>query len=257
MSEISQGRFKSRRVRLIIAVVVLMGIGAAGIGYYYYYQGEHYIKTEDARVAGDLMAITPEFAGKIISWNVEAGDAVKAGQTLGMLDTSTAAGSLAASLATVPGIMASLTEKANIVTPITGTVIQSNAKVGQMASQAMPLAVVADLGRVYISANIDETRFHRLHPGDSVIIKVDAFPNKVYQGRVDSIGQATASTFSILPTQNTSGNYTKVVQRIPVKINLEGNITERLLPGMNAYVKIILQKQGQPVPPTRQGGGLQ
>jgi multidrug resistance efflux pump len=244
------------RCLILMTVIALIIVVGAGIGYYYYYQGKHYVTTDDARVAGDLVNITPEFAGKITSWNVEVGDEVKAGQILGMLDTSTVASSVASSLATVPGMMASLAEKANIITPLTGPVIQANVKVGQMTAQTTVLATVADLERLYISANIQETKFQSLQLGDPVNINIDAFPNKTFQGRLANIGQATSSTFSLLPSLNTNGNYTKVVQRIPVKITLQGVITEKLLPGMNANIKIFLQKQNQPVESAeKQGGG--
>jgi multidrug resistance efflux pump len=90
---------------------------------------------------------------------------------------------------------------------------------------------------------VEETELHKVKAGQFVEFTVDAFPNVYFTGQVSSLGDATVSTFSLLPSQNTGGNFTKVVQRIPVKISIKDFQGCRLLPGMNAIVKIHI-KQG-------------
>ena len=72
-------------------------------------------------------------------------------------------------------------------------------------------------------------------------INVDAYPDKIFSGTVESIGQATNSTFSLLPSQNSSGSYTKVTQLIPIRININEAKGVTLMPGMNAFVKIYIR----------------
>ena len=230
----------SRRL-IVILVLVLALVGAGGIASYYYYEGTSYVTTEDARVAADLYTVAPEVMGRVVSWNAEVGARVTAGDVLGTLDVTAAAQSAGASVAGNPHLLALLGEKARIVSPASGTVIQSTAKVGQFVSPGQPLATIADLAHPYVSANISETRFRLVKLGAPVTITVDALPGTVLHGRVDQLGQATASTFSLIPAQTTSGSYTKVVQRIPVRIALVGSAPDGLVPGMNAVVRISLR----------------
>jgi len=231
-----------KRRLIIILVLIISVLGAAGIAGYYYYQGITYAITEDARVAADTVTITPEIPGKLISWNVKEGDEVRAGQVLGRQDLEAALTSAAVNpqaMGVSAGVMAS---KAEIRSPISGRVIQSKAVVGQMAAPGIPLAVVADTGNLYISANIKETSIERVRPGQVVDIRIDAYPGRKFSGRVESIGQATTSVFSLMPAQNASGNFTKVTQVIPVKIQLLDAEGTNLMPGMNVTVRVHLRK---------------
>src|SRR6478735_9364054 len=98
------------------------------------------------------------------------------------------------------------------------------------------LAQTADLSKIYINANIKETDLGDIEEGDSVDITVDGDSGKVFKGHVEAIGRATNSVSSMLPAQNT-GNYTKVTQKVPVKISID-DASDKVLPGMNAEVKI-------------------
>jgi len=100
------------------------------------------------------------------------------------------------------------------------------------------------LNDVWVTANFEETKLASIHPGDSVEISVDAFPDRKIAGTVELIGAAAASQFSLIPPNNASGNFTKVTQRVPVRIALAnrdlGDPGGRsvLLPGMSVEVKI-------------------
>jgi len=110
---------------------------------------------------------------------------------------------------------------------------------GQFASAGQPLAEVADLSRSYITAYVDETHIGDIHAQQGVDVHVDAYPDIQFHGTVQQIVPATASTFSLLPTNNyASGNFTKVSQRVPVIITLDGTQGETLLPNTSASVTI-------------------
>jgi multidrug resistance efflux pump len=222
---------------LAVAVLVILGIVA-----YYSREASLYVKTDDARVASNTVIVTPEITGKILEWRVKEGDKVEAGDLLGRQDLGTAltSGTMSPqSLGPVAGIIA---EKASIKAPISGQVIQSSAVVGQMAAPGIPLAVVADTDSLYVAANIQEGDIARVAAGQETRVTVDAFPGRTFHGRIESIGRATTSTFSILGAQSGGGNYTKVIQVIPVKIALVDQGEARLMIGMNAYVTISIRK---------------
>ncbi len=123
-------------------------------------------------------------------------------------------------------------------------VIRSTAVPGATVAPGQALAYLVDPGQVYITANIEETRIRRVRPGQRVDVRVDAYPGVVLRGRVRSVGLATTSTFALLPAQNVSGNFTKVTQRIPVKIDVMPVPGVRLLPGLNATVTIHVGSEG-------------
>jgi multidrug resistance efflux pump len=91
---------------------------------------------------------------------------------------------------------------------------------------------------LWITGNIDERYYTNVKPGQSVDVYIDAFPGTVLSGRVDKIGQATAGSFSIMPTSNTTANYTKVAQVLPVIVVLDGYKGVALAPGMSATIRI-------------------
>ena len=94
------------------------------------------------------------------------------------------------------------------------------------------LALVPDA--VWVTANFKETQLTLMHPGQPVAIAIDAYPDREFHGRVDSIQAGTGARFSLLPPQNATGNYVKVVQRVPVKIVLDRLPKDLLLaPGMS------------------------
>jgi multidrug resistance efflux pump len=227
----------SRRTIIILAIGVIAA-GALVIAGVYHYEGRHYVSTDDARVAADLVSISPQLTGSILSWQVNEGDLVKAGQVLGRQDLGTALSSGALSPQTMGAVGSVIAEKALLRAPISGQVIKSNAVVGEMASPGMVLAVIADTDHLYVSSNIKEGSVMRVRIGQTVDVTVDAFRGRVFPGRIQNVGRATASTFSLLPAQNSSGNYTKVVQVVPVKIRLLDTSGAQLMVGMNAGVRI-------------------
>jgi membrane fusion protein (multidrug efflux system) len=122
-----------------------------------------------------------------------------------------------------------------IAAPIDGTVGARSLRVGQYVQAGTQLMAVVPLHAVYVVANFKETQLTNVAPGQPVAIAVDAFPGQVVTGHVDSLSPASGLEFALLPPDNATGNFTKIVQRIPVKIVLEANeaLAGRLRAGMS------------------------
>lgn len=128
-----------------------------------------------------------------------------------------------------------------IVAPVAG-VVNKNVEIGMNVQPGQQLLSIVPLEDVWVTANFKETQLRHMRPGQPVEISVDAYGRK-YQGKVDSIAGASGSRFSLLPPENATGNYVKVVQRLPVKIVLDpGSNKDHLLrPGMSVTPKVEVQ----------------
>jgi len=128
-----------------------------------------------------------------------------------------------------------------IKAPADGYVTKKNVMPGNQIQAGQPLMAVVNLDELKVIANYKETELKRIRPGQDVEITVDSYPGKVFKGKVDSIMAGTGVTFSLFPAENATGNYVKVVQRIPVKIVLEpGADKEHLLKvGMSVVPTVI------------------
>jgi len=122
-----------------------------------------------------------------------------------------------------------------IKAPARGVVSRKSVNPGQVVQSGQPLMSIVQTDQVWITANFKETQLNEMRPGQRVILSVDAFGGKKFQGKVDSIAAATGARFSLLPPENATGNFVKVVQRVPVKIVLDtGQDPDNLLrPGMS------------------------
>ena len=112
---------------------------------------------------------------------------------------------------------------------------------GQYLAIGSPICSAVDVEHLYVSANFKETQMHEMAVGQSVDIKIDAFPNQTISGKLSSIGGATGAKFSLLPPDNATGNFVKITQRVPVKILITEypkELTGLLLPGLSAMVDI-------------------
>jgi membrane fusion protein (multidrug efflux system) len=129
-----------------------------------------------------------------------------------------------------------------ILAPVTGIVGKKTVELGQNVSPGEQLMAVVPLDDLWVTANFKETQLSRMKPGQHVRISVDA-DGKTYTGTVVAVGGASGSRFSVLPPENATGNYVKVVQRIPVRINLDAgqNADHRLRPGMSVDPKVYVQ----------------
>jgi membrane fusion protein, multidrug efflux system len=133
--------------------------------------------------------------------------------------------------------------------PFDGVVGNRAVQVGDYVQPTQRLASLVPLVAVYIDANFKETQLSRLKAGQPVSISVDALPGQSFEGRVASLAPASGSVFSLLPPDNATGNFTKIVQRLPVRILLPADVAEQgvLRPGMSVVVKVNT-KPGAPGP---------
>ncbi len=129
---------------------------------------------------------------------------------------------------------------ATITAPISGTVGDRTVRVGQYVQAGTQLMTLVPLSRTYIVANYKETQLTNVHPGQKVEISVDTFPGAIVHGHVQSIAPASGQEFALLPPDNATGNFTKIVQRIPVKISLDASdpLAGELRPGMSVEPSI-------------------
>lgn len=128
-----------------------------------------------------------------------------------------------------------------LVAPVDGIVSKRNIQIGQLVQPGQSLFSLVNDNGLYITANFKETQMDHLRVGEKVDLVVDAFPDKTIYGTVESFSGATGAKFSLLPPDNATGNFVKVVQRVPVRIKLADNSSEfvhRLRPGMSVNVVV-------------------
>ena len=110
---------------------------------------------------------------------------------------------------------------ASVTAPVDGVVSKKSVNVGDTVSAGQPLMAVASTGGLWVTANLKETQITDVRVGQPASLKVDAFPGQTFTGRVISLSPATGATFALIPPDNASGNFTKVVQRVPVRISID------------------------------------
>ncbi len=129
----------------------------------------------------------------------------------------------------------------NITAPTAGRVGHKSVEVGQRVQPGQPLMAIVD-NDCWVVANFKETQLENMQPGKPVEVKLDAFPDHTFSGRVESISPASGAQFALLPPDNATGNFTKIVQRIPVRIVLAPESIKgyesRIVPGMSAEVSV-------------------
>jgi membrane fusion protein (multidrug efflux system) len=128
-----------------------------------------------------------------------------------------------------------------IVAPTAGIITRKSVEVGQNVSVGQNMATLVSLDDIWITANFKETQLEHMRQGQPVTISVDAYGGRKYDGKVTQIGGATGSVLSLFPPENATGNYVKVVQRIPVRIDLtnhDQNSDHLLRPGMSVEPKV-------------------
>ncbi|KON67675.1 HlyD family secretion protein [Peribacillus butanolivorans] len=199
----------------VIGLVVILAV--VGGGAFYYYESTNFIKTDEAKVTGDLYTIVAPASGKLTDWDLKEGDIVSKDNKV-------------AKVATVEGDQ-------TVKTSAPGTVVKTQVLEDQLVQAGQTLAQTINMEELSITANIEENKLKNIEKGDSVDIIIDGDPDTVFEGTLEQIGYATTSVFSVMGNQNSSGNYTKVTQKVPVTISIKAP-SDKVLPGMNAEVKI-------------------
>lgn len=218
-----------RRIMIPILVFVALLAILGGVGYWVY-DGYTYYHTDDAQVSGQVLNISAPAAGTLTSLTATVGETVSAEQVIGTITMppAAAAGPVSAPLTV------------NVTSPIDGTIVQVPAVQGQGVAPGLQLVTVTNLNALTITAYVDESAINNISVNQAVDIHIDAYSDTSFTGHVAQIVQATAGQFSLLPNQDpTSGNFTKVSQRIPVLITLDKN-NKDVVPGMSAEVTVHL-----------------
>lgn len=124
--------------------------------------------------------------------------------------------------------------------PAPGVVGNKNVEIGEYVSAGIRKLALVDLSDVWVTANFKETQLTQVFPGQHAVVEVDAFPDEHLSGVVESLSPASGAEFSLLPPDNATGNFTKIVQRVPVKIILDRDhpLLDRLRPGMSVIARI-------------------
>ena len=307
---------KNRRGFLLRALVVVLVIAGLGWGLWYFLDGRWYEETDDAYVNGNVVQITPQVPGSVVTIGADDGDLVHAGDVLVKLDPADAdvalqqaRANLASTVRKVRGLYSNVSgaqaevavrkvavDKAqadynrrrdlaksgaisaeelshaldaltsaqsalttaqqqlqsnkvlvddtvvashpdvqtaaarlraaylddvrtSIIAPVDGYVAKRSVQLGQRVAPGTPLMAVVPLHEVWIDANFKETQLSSMRIGQPVEIRADVYGGKVsYKGKVESLGVGTGSAFSLLPAQNATGNWIKIVQRVPVRV---------------------------------------
>lgn len=222
-----------RRILIPIFVFIALAAVAGGI-VYWVYDGYMYYRTDDAQVTGQILNISAPAAGTLSTLSVSVGQNVTAGQTIGTITVPPSVTTTSTAATAAPATV-------NLTSPINGTVVQVPAVQGQTVAPGLQLVSLTDLNSLSIIAYVDESSINNVSLNQAVDISIDAYSGTSFSGHVEQIVQATAGQFSLLPNEDpTSGNFTKVGQRIPVIITLDSKNGKDIVPGMSAEVTIHL-----------------
>jgi len=216
-----RGMKRSTRIALLVVLVVAVLL-AAGIGASYFINSRNYVTTDNAQIDGDKISINAPSSGTLIDWRATQGTQVHRDEVVGRIK--------------IQG--AFVQPQQSIRAPGDATVVVDNGVEGAFVPAGTQLAVAYNFNRIFVTARVDETEIDAVHPGQRVDISVDAYPDVAITGTVSEIQGGAAGVFSLFPQANTSGNFQKVTQVIPVKIAISNPSGVALVPGMNVYVKI-------------------
>jgi membrane fusion protein (multidrug efflux system) len=197
-----------------------------------------------SKARADLARVEPLAAQNIVSQ--QQLDAARAAAAAAEAQLAQAQAMLVGADARVAAARASRDQAAlqlsytRIITPSAGVVSKKAVELGQLVQPGQPLMTVVPLADVWVTANLKETETADVTPGDSADITVDAYKGMHVRGHVESLSPATGAKFSLLPPDNATGNFTKVVQRIPVRIHLDSPMDPEhpLRPGMSVVATI-------------------
>lgn len=258
--------------RATVGVAVTCAV--AVVVYWNYYASRH-VSTENAYVEAEILSVNSRMMGYVREVFVEENQPVKKGDILLKLDDSDTKIELMykeakfkkadadfkrartmwshkglsdsdfeLAQATMTGHQAdyegsklklSFTE---VMAPIDGVIAKRSAQPGQFVQPGQSLFVIVPSDEMWVRANFKESQVRFLKSGQNVEMEVDAFPGRAFHGKVDAIYPSTVASLSLLPPENTTGNFTKVVQRFSVKIGLDKAAIKMLKPGMSVVPKV-------------------
>jgi multidrug resistance efflux pump len=212
---------RSTRIGLIIVLVVAL-LAAAAFLTYYILDTRNYVSTDNAQIDGDQISINAPTSGTLVDWRGTAGTPVHRDDSVGRIE-----------------IEGGFVQPQMVIrAPADGVIALNNGVEGTYYTAGTQLAVAYDGQGIYITARVDETDVDDVAVGQPVDISVDAFPDAGLTGRVIDVQDGAAGQFSLFPQSNTTGNFQKVTQVIPVRVAIDNLKNLPLAPGMNVTVKI-------------------
>jgi multidrug resistance efflux pump len=226
------GRIRRLLVLLLLGIIAVVG---GYYGYQYWQEQSFYVYTDNALITGPLIQVGSLNAGRVVKVAVGIGDRVTRDQEVATLV-------MPMTLYTTKNGSKRMDYKAAddqsvpVSSPIDGIVVARYANPGDTVAAGQTILTVVDPTSFWVQAQIDETKIGRIRPGQLVDVTVDIL-GQTYPGRVAAINRATAATFSLIPQSNASGNFTKVTQLVPVKIDIDYGPTPLVL-GSSVEVKI-------------------
>jgi multidrug resistance efflux pump len=229
-----RARLPLRRL-LLLALALVVVVGGVVVAYRWWRDSALYVSTDNAQVGGYMTQIGGLEAGRVAKVNVDLGDHVTQNQVVAQIDVPTTVSQTAAGTPNqqFTGTTDTLID---VKSPVDGIVVARNANPADVVPAGQSILTVVNPNELWVVANIGETSIRRVRPGQRVLVHVDNL-NADFTGKVAAIVQASAQSFSPLPQQNLSGNYTKVTQLQPVKILLD-QVDPRLAFGTSVEVQI-------------------
>jgi multidrug resistance efflux pump len=223
----------SRTGRIIFFTAIFFVVVAAVVGVYLWYQSYKYVSTSNASISGPLISVGALAPCQIISLDTDYGSYVDKGQRIAVVGTPRSDNPV-----NMQGLKDIPIGRSNIESPVNGYVAAVWTYPGAVVGAGQPIVTVYDISETWVLANVTETDIYRVKPGQEVDIAVDSLGGTRLRGHVEGIAAATAGTFSIIPANNTTTNFVKIAQVVPVKITVENPASYILIPGTSVEVKI-------------------
>ena len=216
-----KGMSRRGRIRLFV-ILGLAVLVAAAFGVRYLVDTSNYVTTDNAQVDGNQISINAPTSGTLLGWRGQVGASLHENGVVGRIQQQGAY----------------VQPQMPIRAPGDGTVAVDNGVPGTFVQQGTQLAIAYDAQGVFVTARVDETDVDQVRVGAPVKLDVDAFPDADLTGHVSEIQTGSAGVFSAFPQSNSSGNFQKVTQVIPVRITFDDTKNLALAPGMNVTAKI-------------------
>jgi multidrug resistance efflux pump len=231
-----KGGIGSALRKLLILVLILAALGTATVvGYRWYEDSLNYVSTDNAQVTGPMIQVGGLAAGRVTSVRYDVGDHVNQNDVVAQLSVPMAVSVLPNGAANNQ-FTGTTDTQVDVRSPVSGVVVARTGNPGDTVQAGQSLLTVVPPNQLWVTANVEETQTSKLAPGQTVTVHVDNLQADL-NGHVAAVAQASAQSFSAIPQQNLSGNYTKVTQLQPVKIVLD-QTDPRLAVGTSVEVKI-------------------
>ena len=226
-------RFLTRRVLLPLLAVVLLVVVVVGLNAYR--ESQLYVSTDNAQLTGQPVQVGSMNAGQVVAIIPGIGATVHKGDVIAQVALPSQVG-VGQGGQPKMGFLGAGDTRVDVQAPVDGVVIAEPLAVGSNVAAGQPIISIVDPSQLWVNANIEETNIARVKIGQPVRVHVDALGTDI-PGKIEAITPATANTFSLLPSSNASGNFTKVTQLVPVRISVNLGSQPMLL-GANVEVKI-------------------